>query len=250
VTRLLVTGAAGLLGSAVARAARTAGLEVTAHSGRADADLLDAAEAANLVATTMPDAIVNAAGRTHGPPAALWRDNLVMVVRLLDAVASTAPSTRIVLLGSAAEYGLTGPGIRLGEDAPCAPNSEYGMSKLAGTRIAGADDRVETCVARLFNIVSEPHPARSLLGRVERAYREGEANPDGSGEVRDFMPIDDAARALVALATVRSAPPVVNVCTGVPRTAAAQLGREPGGAPGHWSVGDPARLAATMADLS
>jgi nucleoside-diphosphate-sugar epimerase len=150
------------------------------------------------------------------------------------------------LLGSAAEYGLTGPGVRLAEDAPCRPNSEYGMSKLAATRIAVADDRVRTCVARVFNIVSHPHPERSLLGRVERAYRAGHAHPDGSREVRDFIAIEDVARVLVALATASSGPPVVNVCTGVPLTAAEQLGRESPDASGGWSVGDPSLLQATV----
>jgi nucleoside-diphosphate-sugar epimerase len=198
------------------------------------------------VAGAEPDAIVHAAGCTHGDPGALWRDNLLMVVRLLDAVASDAPGARVVLLGSAAEYGLTGPRVRLAEDAPCRPNSEYGLSKLAATRIAVADNRVRTCVARVFNIVSDPHPERSLLGRVERAYREGRARPDGSGEVRDFIAIEEVARVLVALATASSVPSVVNVCTGVPRTAAEQLGHESPDASGDWSVGDPSLLQATV----
>lgn len=246
-TRLLVTGSGGLLGAAVVRVAREGGLEVLPHPGRADSDLLDAADARNLVGSASPDTIVHAAGRTHGDPSELWSDNVVMVVRLLDAVAAAAPGARVVLLGSAAEYGLTGPGVRLSEDAPCHPNSEYGMSKLAATRIAGADDRVATCVARLFNVVSEPNPPRSLLGRVERAYRAGDSNPDGSGEIRDFMPIEDVAQALVALATVASVPPVVNVCSGVPRSAAEQLGHPPPDSLGDWSVGDPTLLRATTA---
>ena len=94
-----MTGAGGLVGAAVARSARGAGLTVLAHDGRGDGDLLDGVQARRVVADAAPDAIVHAAGCTHGDPGALWRDNLLMVVRLLDAVAADAPGARVVLLG-------------------------------------------------------------------------------------------------------------------------------------------------------
>lgn len=249
--RLLVTGAGGLLGSAVVRFAHAKGFTVIPHGGRRDGDLFNARIATATVARARADLVVHAAGTTHGTRDELWRANLLMVARLLDAVADTGNRTRVVLIGSAAEYGLTDPGTRLDESSPCRPNSEYGMSKLAATRLAQAETRIAVRVGRLFNVVSDPHPSRSLLGRVAQGYREGQASPDGAGEVRDFIPIEAVARSLIGLATATFAPAVVNICTGVPRTAAQQLGRARPGVPdseGMWSVGDPTALGEVLGD--
>jgi hypothetical protein len=80
---------------------------------------------------------------------------------------------------------------------------------------------------------------------VAAGYESGDPEPAGAGEVRDFTPIDFVGRALVALAAASDPPAIVNVCTGVARTAADLLGRHTAQQARNWAVGDPSRLVAT-----
>ena len=97
-------------------------------------------------------------------------------------------------------------------------------------------------VARLFNLIGADVDARTLLRRVEADRAAGEEDPRGSGEVRDFLTVEFAARALVALAIGDIVAPVVNVCTGVPRTPADVVGFTTRRPAASWAVGDPALL--------
>lgn len=246
-TAVLVTGARGMVGRAVVARLDGLGLPAHAHGGRAAGALEAPGVARDLVAAARPGVVIHCAGLTYGSPDQLWAANALAVVRLLDALEGGAPGARVVLVGSSAEYGLTPPDRYLAEDSPCRPDSEYGLSKLAATRIAALSP-VATVVARLFNpVVDDPDP-RTLLARVARGYAEGEAAPRGAEEVRDFVPIQQVAAVLAALALAPGRPPpVVNLCTGVPRSAAEQLGRPRPAAPGRWSVGDATLLRATLA---
>lgn len=242
-TRVLVTGAGGVVGKAVVEAARGRGLEVVEHGGRSDGDLCEASVAREVVKDARPDIVVNAAGATYGDDELLWRANLVLALRLVDATVEHARQARMVLLGSAAEYGIFSAGERMREDSPCRPNSVYGMSKLAAGQatLSLAPERV--VVARIFNLVAPPHDPRSLLGRVEAAYLGGEAAPGGHDAVRDFVTVEFVAEAIVSLALGERFAGVLNVCTGVPTTPAAVLGRPAPDESDSWAVGDPSLLA-------
>ncbi len=244
-TRILVTGGHGAEGRAVVAAASRRGVEVEVHVGSREGDLTDAATALALVKRVRPDAIVNAAGASYGDPATLWNANLLLPLRLLDAVRDVAHNIRLVLVGSAAEYGLTEPGILLREDHTCTPNSVYGQTKLAAGQMALACGASSVVVARLFNVVASPHDPRSLLGRLAAAYAAGDSDPQGAEAVRDFVTIDDVGRALVALCLSPAPPPIVNVCTGVARSAADVLGHRSARDARSWAVGDPTLLATT-----
>lgn len=243
-TRILVTGGHGAVGRAVVAAAAELGIETVTHSGTADGDLTDAATALDLVKRSRPDAIINAAGASYGDPATLWRTNLLIPLRLLDATRRAAPGALMVLVGSAAEYGLSEPGVLIREDHPCAPNSVYGQTKHAAGQAALAFGGPPVVVARLFNVVTSPHDPRSLLGRLASDYAAGTVDPPGAEAIRDFVPIAGVARALVTLCGAPGPPPIVNVCTGVARTAAEALGRTSSRRDGSWAVGDPALLRA------
>ena len=243
--RILVTGGYGAVGRAVFAAATQQDIEVEIHAGRCDGDLTDPATVRALVERVRPDVIVNAAGATYGDPDTLWSANLLIPLRLLDATRQVVPDARVVLVGSAAEYGLTEPGVLIREDRPCAPNSIYGQTKLAAGQMALSLQTPRVVVARLFNVVTSPHDPRSLLGRLAGEYAASEMDPQGAEAVRDFVALDDVGVALVALGLARVAPHMVNVCTGTARTAAEQLGHRSAREADLWAVGDPTSLAAT-----
>jgi nucleoside-diphosphate-sugar epimerase len=130
---------------------------------------------------------------------------------------------RLVHLGSAAEYGLTEPGVPVSESAIPRPVGEYGATKLAGTRLvqqAGAAG-LDPVVLRVFNPVGPEAPEGSLPGRVmselRRALADGTEVRLGPLEaVRDFIDARDVAEAVIAAATAPRLPhPVLNVGSGV-----------------------------------
>ena len=238
---VLVTGADGALGQAVVSALEATPFPVIIHAGRSDGDLTDENACRALVAENTPRAVINAAGRTYGDVAELWAANLLIPVRLADAIAGVGSGTRLVIVGSAAEYGLAAhAGLRLREDAPCRPNSDYGLSKLAAGRAMDAM-AIDHCIARVFNLIDPHAHSRALLPRVKAAIDAGVPLPPDAGAVRDWVTVEFVAGALAALATIDHAPAVVNVCSGEGRSAAEILGISAHLTPAatSWSVGDP-----------
>lgn len=165
--------------------------------------------------------VLNACGRVHGDEDELDDANHRFVAWLCAALAGT--QVRLVHVGSASEYGDPGTADPVDEATPARPVGPYATTKAAGTEVvlAARRDGLEATVARVFNIVGHPVPAVSPLHQWTSDLTA--LGPDG-GEVvvwwppttRDFVMIDDVARALVELAVLeRPLPPLVNVCSGV-----------------------------------
>jgi nucleoside-diphosphate-sugar epimerase len=99
----------------------------------------------------------------------------------------------------------------------------YATTKALGTDVALDAGRAgqPVCVARVFNIVDHPIPAVSPLHEWLAALRDlgtagGQVEVWWPPTTRDFVMLEDVARALVELATNAAAPPpLVNVCSGV-----------------------------------
>ena len=129
--RLLVTGAAGMLGRDVVAAAGDAGHEVAALA-RADLDITDADAVSSAVRDARPDAVINCAAWTDVDGAEADEASATAVngagAANLAAAAGDAlvvhVSTDYVFDGAASEP--------YPEDAATGPGSAYGRSKLAG----------------------------------------------------------------------------------------------------------------------
>jgi dTDP-4-dehydrorhamnose reductase len=137
--RLLVTGAAGMLGRDVVAAANDAGHDVVAVS-RADLDITDAAAARAAVHDARPDAVVNCAawtdvdGAEGGEPAATAVNGAGA-----GNVAAAAAATGALLVHVSSDYVFDGDAAEpYTEDAPTGPRSAYGRSKLAGEHAIAA----------------------------------------------------------------------------------------------------------------
>jgi nucleoside-diphosphate-sugar epimerase len=236
---VLVTGGSGFLGRHVLAELERAGFgasDIIAVGRRPPAgwpadsflavDLLaEPYRLGSIVRARRPALILHLAGRT--PPAAseeLENGN----ARLLDVVAGAieeAPdSCRLVLAGSAAEYGDVPAGrLPVRESEPCRPIDAYGRGKSAATQRAMAlRDRTGAAVVvgRVFNLSGPGLPQSQAFGRfaAELARQPG---PMASLRVgclearRDFVDVRDAARALVILAQKGRSGEVYNIASAV-----------------------------------
>lgn len=274
--RILVTGAGGFLGGALARRlAERPDVELMALARRAasspgDVDLRDRAAIVRLLAEARPDVVVHAAGRTPGRPGALLADNAIATANLAEAIGLAAPEAGLVLLGSAAQYGISEREVPWREDDLCAPFEPYGISKHAAEQSALAAARrwgSKTTSLRIFNVIAaEPQGEQVYAAFLRKAQALAAGPPPWRVPMgplmalRDFVPVEDVLEAVQRVIDRQVWGEVINVCTGVGRTARALLGATvaqlggrvvideapPGVQLMPWSVGDPSRCEALL----
>lgn len=241
--RVLVTGGAGFVGSALVDRLAAAGHDVDAlddlstgaarnlesalrsgHAHLVRGDVRDASLVAGLVARA--DLVLHFAGavgvrRVADDPVGTWSRNVLGTAAVLEACA--ARGVRCLLASTSEVYGPAAAGV-LAEDAPATldPTGRrdvYAVSKLAGESLALALHRgslLPVTVARLFNVVGPRQSDRygMVLPRFARAAVRGETlSVHGDGrQTRCFLHVDDAAEALLALASAAASEGlVVNV---------------------------------------
>lgn len=277
--RILVIGAGGFLGGAVARRLTARGdIEVVAAVRRPTALLPDArtlelgdkAAIGEMLGAVRPDVVVHAAGRTPGSPDAFAADNVAATANLAQAIGESAPQPGLILLGSAAQYGRSASRTPWRESDPHGPADAYGASKQAAEAAAALSASrlgFRLTVLRLFNVISAVGDGdsafASFTNKAVRAVGEGppftvEMGPLGA--VRDFVAPDDFLQAVERVIDRRVWDETINICTGVGRTVRAlieaalariDLGLalvEAGAAPSllDWSVGDPSLCQARL----
>ena len=222
--RILVTGAAGYLGSRIAEALSDTDAMVVLCA-RADADLTDGLAVRTLLERHAPTHVVHAAGRVFGSLNELTEANKAASENLGQATVETDPDILLTALGSSAEYGLPDNGAPITETKTCEPVSDYGRSKLAATRIFQdlAEQRgLKMNIIRPFNPIAAPLSPDQVLGAfVEKA---AEARMEGSntismgplGAVRDFLDADHLSQLVKALVEGNHEGQIVNACSGIP----------------------------------
>jgi GDP-4-dehydro-6-deoxy-D-mannose reductase len=182
---------------------------------------------AALVARIRPDWIFHLSGLFTGPLPELYRANLISVIELLESVSAVGYDAKVLVIGSAAEYGLVGRGrMPITEDAPCAPVNMYGRTKHAATVAALEYARrgVKVAVARPFNLIGAGVPAALVVGAV--LDRIAQALERGDEEVRvgnldcerDFVAVNDVIDGYLALMAREPWGRVFNLCSGRPAT--------------------------------
>jgi UDP-glucose 4-epimerase len=199
--RIVVTGGAGFLGSAVTKELVAHGHQVDVLSRRTRTDIRDAEKVKEAIAG---DAIVHFASPVSGHRSFI--DPLTffdVIVGGTRNVLAAAKNQRIVYASTNAIYGSAHDG-RLTEDLAPHPESPYAAAKLAGEQLV--NDYGNAAVLRIFNIAGgkDTDPSR-ILPRVLAAAMTGQPltiNGDGTA-VRDFVHVADVARA-VRLALTRT----------------------------------------------
>lgn len=189
-------------------------------------DALDRDAVADLVFKTRPDAIVNLIGAFN---ASSWDEyfqiNVEISHNLLDGVLNAGlTATRILLIGSAAEYGKprTNP---IKETDELRPVSLYGLSKAIQTQLGlfYADTKgMPVVFARTFNItgsgISPMLSVGSFAKQIAEARDGGSIAVGNLGSERDFLPIEEVVRRYAIILLNGKAGLIYNVCSGKPIT--------------------------------
>ena len=238
-TRAVVTGAAGFIGSRLShrlmddgwevvgidafldtydpseKLARAAGLVrrkgfelATGHLTEVDLeDLLDG-----------PDVVFHLAGRagvraSFALESRYRRDNVESTARLVSAARRSPTVGRLVYASSSSVYG-DAP-LPFSEDAATSPVSPYGMSKLEAERIclAGSGGDLEAVALRYFTVYGPgQRPDMGLRIFAEAALTGQPITVFGDGtQSRDFTYVDDIVDATYRAASAPAAGMAVNV---------------------------------------
>jgi dTDP-glucose 4,6-dehydratase len=236
--RFLVSGGAGFIGSAVCRlvvnetdgsvvnldkltyAANLASLSSIADSSRYRLHRLDICDidgVTRVLAEEQPDAILHLAAESHVDrsitgPATFIATNIVGTYTLLNVArsywerlpASRRDSFRFLHVSTDEVYGSLGPEGAFTEKTPYDPSSPYAASKAAADHLALAWYRTYGLPVVISNCSNNYGPyhfpeklipltiTNALLGRELPIYGTGT-------NVRDWLYVDDHARALLAL---------------------------------------------------
>ena len=250
--RLLVTGGAGFVGSALVlrlvaageevvtldaltyaghRASLGAALDAPNHEFRR-VDVRDAAAVRRVLAETRPDAVIHLAGESHvdrsiDSPLDFVTTNVQGTVTLLDAATGywrglgrrARDAFRFLHVSTDEVYGSAGTAGVFTETTPYAPSSPYAASKAASDHFAHAWRRtfdLPVLISHSSNNYGPRQMPEKLVPVVILAALEGRPIPVyGDGRhVRDWLFVEDHARALELIARRGAPGRVYNVGAG------------------------------------
>ena len=233
--KLLVTGGAGFIGSAVVRLAVSRGyqvvnldaltyaacLENVATVARSplyafeQADIRDRAALDRVFATHRPDAVMHLAAESHvdrsiDGPGDFIQTNITGTFNMLEAaraywVASgRSPTFRFHHISTDEVFGSLGATGKFTEDTPYAPNSPYSASKAASDHLVrawGETYGLPVVLTNCSNNYGPYHFPEKLIPVVILNALAGKAIPVyGAGEnVRDWLYVEDHADALLTV---------------------------------------------------
>jgi len=195
------------------------------------ADLLDREAVARAVAAAAPTHVFHLAAQSHVPTShrdarGTLTNNLIGQVNLLDACRDLPAPPRVLVVGSAEEYGLArAEEMPLGEDQPFHPTSPYAVSKVAQDLLGWQyfiSYGLPVVRVRPFNHTGPGQSERFVVSDFARQVAEIEAGRAApviqAGNLdarRDFLDVRDVVRAY-HLALTRGEPGAVyNIGSGV-----------------------------------
>jgi len=223
----LVTGSAGFVGRRLIPRLRAAGFEVAGTD--LELDVADASAVASKVAELRPEAIVHLAAlssvaASRRKPELAYRVNYLGALSVLEAAARAAPEARVLLVGSAEEYGSAEPGsLPFTEAAPLRPGSPYARTKAAADLLGAkyAERGLDVVRVRPFNHAGPGQSDVFVLAsfarqvaEIESRGREPVLRVGNLNSVRDFLDIEDVIEAYLRLLDRGVPAGVYNVASG------------------------------------
>lgn len=234
--RILITGSAGLIGTALQRVLRRAGHEVREldccfHESRSQYGDVTAPE---MMARAVRDCtgIVHLAAVSRvvwgeKRPRECWHTNVGGTANVLRAAMEAEPSPWVIFASSREVYGQA-DSLPVREDAPLKPINVYAHAKVEGERrVSSAQQRgLQAAIVRLSNVYGSTfdHPDRVVPALTRASAFALPMKLEGRDNVFDFTHVEDVASGLSSLVErlQRGATnmPILNLATGKPTTLA------------------------------
>jgi len=232
IMRIAVTGASGFIGRHVTAQLVPLPVEVIAVT-RNKAHLKSLEKTIRIVELDIADTDAECFERLGRPDALIhlaweglpnykslhhFESELTRQYRFLkELVVAGLPS--LLVTGTCFEYGMQSGG--LAENMATHPENPYGFAKDALRRqlqFLQVEFPFSLTWARLFYMYGDGQPRSSLLSQLLEAVSRGEESFSMSGgeQLRDYLPVEEVARLISALAFRHPNAGIVNVCAGVP----------------------------------
>lgn len=233
--RVLITGINGYIGTNltgyIADAFPLAVVEGIDFNGKSDratvhfVDMLDSDSVSKVIKKVKPDYVFHLAGVIYSKNwSELFRGNVETTINLLEAVSEYAEPVRVLVPGSAAEYGLVSS-----EDLPVVeehlpnPLKPYGVSKVWQTTVTRnfASFGADAVIGRIFNVIGGGLPDTSSIGSfadqiksIRRGTSPARIVVGNITTKRDFLDIRDICSALVRVAAYGRRGEIYNISSG------------------------------------
>ena len=241
-TTALITGVCGFCGAhLVARLRNEGDIRIVGIDIRSDTpigvlldeyrsvDIRDSQQVASVIRHVRPDLIFHLVGVLKGSASDLYQANLMGGINVLESVRQYAPDARVLIVGSAAEYGrVSSSEMPIKEDRTCAPSGAYALSKYALTLAAldyARNRGLKVVVARPFNIIGSGVPPSLVVGAILNRAKQALQSSDDPAIIvgnldaeRDFIVVEDVMDAYTRLLLGNHSGEVFNICSGEPRT--------------------------------
>lgn len=243
---ILVTGASGFVGAnlfhliaryrsdvfAVVQREKNWRLQDVPNHQVAAVDLNDENAVKNLVDGTMPKTVFNCVAYgaySFEKDAGLIYETNFLSTRRLAGMLANRPFSAFVHAGSSSEYGNNCAGPK--EDDPCAPNSDYAVSKVAVSNYLnymGKHKQFPCVNLRLYSVYGPLEDTSRLMPSLVRKALAGHWPPLVDPETsRDFVYVEDVCKAFI-LAAAKMNPSLfgesINIGSGKKTTIAELVG--------------------------
>lgn len=230
----LVTGASGFVGRHLLAHLRSCSgsrcIGLTRNpSGDADTivcNLNDKNQIDEVIKELQPSLIFHVAGSFSNDFEADLQNNVVSTKNILESVREHQPTARVMLMGSAAEYGeIKRNENPVTEDHALNPINIYGWSKAAQTQLANLYFKtygLDIVIARTFNLIGKGMSDKLFVGRIENqieAVISGKEKNITVGNLdaeRDYIDIEDACAMYYKIITKGKSGETYNVGSGNP----------------------------------
>ncbi len=189
-----------------------------------ECDLNQREKVKSVLSEIKPDYIFHFAGIAYADDwDLLFSANVKTTLNLLESARESALNPRIVIIGSAAEYGIAEK-MPVNEMAIPNPISPYGASMCCRTIVAFAFRNMgcDIIIGRVFNTtgagVTDQTPVGSFasqISQIEKGRSEPIIHTGNLEPIRDFIDISDVGRAFYALALRSKNGGIYNICSGV-----------------------------------
>ena len=236
--RVLITGVNGYVGNHLSRVIREKfsqaelfGLDVAGSNKSLEqkriffTDIADENKVAKIMKSVKPDYIFHLAGVINSRNwEELYLGNVDKTGKFLELIAKSKSSARIIIPGSAAEYGgVAKADLPITEKHLPNPLTLYGLSKVFQTNIARYYSSIglNVAVGRIFNFIGNGIPDYMAIGAFLDQIKKIKSGKSKKiikvGNIktkRDYLDIYDICTGLIAIAKKGRRGEIYNICSG------------------------------------